>query len=87
MDSRQLHACQTLPVRRVLNTNDHLTIYIYIYIHQALAASGLRSVRFAREIPGLKNVITNDWSKAAVESIHRNVEHNKVANIITPRLD
>jgi tRNA (guanine26-N2/guanine27-N2)-dimethyltransferase len=52
---------------------------------EALAASGLRSVRFAREIPGLKNVIANDWSQQAVESIQRNVEHNHVDKIVTPR--
>ena len=52
---------------------------------QALAASGLRSVRFAREIPGLKSVIANDWSSQAVESIRRNVKHNNVADIIQPR--
>jgi hypothetical protein len=38
---------------------------------QALAASGLRSIRFAREIPGLKSILANDWSKQAVESIGR----------------
>jgi len=38
---------------------------------QALAASGLRSIRFAKEIPGLKSILANDWSKQAVESIGR----------------
>jgi len=55
-----------------------------ITVLEALAASGLRSVRFAREIPGLKSVIANDWSSQAVESIRRNVKHNNVADIIQP---
>lgn len=55
-----------------------------ITILEALAASGLRSVRFAREIPGLKSILANDWSKQAVESIERNVKHNNVQQIVTP---
>ena len=44
----------------------------YLVLHfKALAASGLRSIRFAREIPGLKSIVANDWSKQAVESIGR----------------
>jgi len=53
-------------------------------ILEALAASGLRSVRFAREIPGLKNILANDWSSQAVESIQKNVDHNSVQDIVTP---
>jgi tRNA G26 N,N-dimethylase Trm1 len=43
----------------------------FLFELQALAASGLRSIRFAREIPGLKSIVANDWSKQAVESIGR----------------
>merc|ERR1719391_74643 len=53
-------------------------------ILEALAASGLRSVRFAREIAGLKSVTANDLSTQAVESIKRNAEHNQVEDIIIP---
>jgi len=42
------------------------------------------SVRFAREIPGLKNILANDWSSQAVESIQKNVDHNSVQDIVTP---
>jgi len=55
-----------------------------ITVLEALAASGLRSIRFAKEIQGLKSVIANDWSKQATESIRRNVDHNKVDKIVTP---
>jgi len=81
------HSKDILAKRGVLEPQIGVPSEDGISILEALAASGLRSVRFAREIPGLKNVITNDWSKAAVESIHRNVEHNKVADIITPSND
>ncbi len=46
-------------------------IMSFLFELQALAASGLRSIRFAREIPGLKSIVANDWSKQAVESIGR----------------
>merc|ERR1712002_388821 len=55
-----------------------------ITVLEALAASGLRSIRFAKEIKGLKSVVVNDWSKQATESIRRNVDHNKVEKIVTP---
>jgi hypothetical protein len=49
---------------------------------QALAASGLRSIRFAKEIPGLKSILANDWSKQAVESIGRTWFDSLVAYMI-----
>jgi len=55
-----------------------------ISVLEALAASGLRSIRFAKEIRGLKSVVANDWSKQATESIRRNVSHNKVDELVTP---
>eukprot|EP00092_Neocalanus_flemingeri_P027579 GFUD01029921.1.p1 GENE.GFUD01029921.1~~GFUD01029921.1.p1 ORF type:complete len:578 (+),score=169.81 GFUD01029921.1:53-1735(+) len=55
-----------------------------ISVLEALAASGLRSIRFAKEIRGLKSVVANDWSKQATESIRRNVSHNKVEQLVTP---
>eukprot|EP00088_Acartia_fossae_P002172 TRINITY_DN10859_c0_g1_i1.p1 TRINITY_DN10859_c0_g1~~TRINITY_DN10859_c0_g1_i1.p1 ORF type:complete len:545 (-),score=78.04 TRINITY_DN10859_c0_g1_i1:131-1765(-) len=55
-----------------------------ITVLEALAASGLRSIRFAREIGGLKQIIANDWSSQAVESIRRNTKHNDVQDIIQP---
>ena len=55
-----------------------------IRVLEGLGASGLRSVRFALEIPGLKEVVCNDFSKSAVEFIKKNVAHNKVEHIVTP---
>ncbi|VDP42958.1 unnamed protein product, partial [Soboliphyme baturini] len=43
---------------------------------EALAASGLRSVRFALEVPGLKTVVANDFSESAMTWIKRNIEGN-----------
>jgi tRNA (guanine26-N2/guanine27-N2)-dimethyltransferase len=47
-------------------------------ILEALSASGLRSIRYAQEIPSIKYIITNDIEAAAVESIKRNAKYNKI---------
>ncbi|OSC99071.1 N2,N2-dimethylguanosine tRNA methyltransferase [Trametes coccinea BRFM310] len=45
-------------------------------ILEALSATGLRSIRYAHEIPNVKYVIANDLSPAAVEAMRRNIELN-----------
>lgn len=54
-----------------------------ITILEALSATGLRSIRYAREIPGVKEVIANDFNEDAVETIKKNVEHNMVEDMVT----
>lgn len=56
----------------------------FLRILEALSASGLRSVRYAKEIPGVKEIIANDLSRQAVESIKLNAKHNNVENLVTP---
>jgi tRNA (guanine26-N2/guanine27-N2)-dimethyltransferase len=43
---------------------------------EALGATGLRSMRYAREIPGLDHVVCNDLDAAAVASIGANISFN-----------
>ena len=45
-----------------------------------------RSIRFAKEVPGVKEILTNDFDKNAVAYIQRNVEHNQVESLVTPSL-
>ena len=59
----------------------------YINILEALSATGLRAIRYAHEIPHVKQVIANDLLPDAVESIKRNVEYNNVEDIVKPNLD
>uniref|UniRef100_UPI00358FD9B3 tRNA (guanine(26)-N(2))-dimethyltransferase-like isoform X2 n=1 Tax=Myxine glutinosa TaxID=7769 RepID=UPI00358FD9B3 len=54
-----------------------------VYILEALAASGLRSIRFAKEIPGIKEIVANDFSDKAVDSIKKNVLLNGVQHLVT----
>ncbi|KAM7419778.1 hypothetical protein PAMA_016731 [Pampus argenteus] len=49
---------------------------------EGLAASGLRSVRFALEIPGLQSVTANDFSTKAAALIARNAQYNKVNHLL-----
>lgn len=56
----------------------------YISILEALSASGLRAIRYAKEIPKVSSVVANDFSEDAVRSIVRNVEHNNVSQVVRP---
>lgn len=49
-----------------------------------MAASGIRSIRYAKEIDDVKSIIANDFSQSAVETIRRNAERNNVEHIVTP---
>ncbi|CAG5134674.1 unnamed protein product [Candidula unifasciata] len=56
-----------------------------ISIFEGLAASGLRSVRFGLEIPGVREVIANDFDKNAVAFIERNIEKNEISHLVKAR--
>lgn len=51
-------------------------------ILEGLAASGLRSVRFALEVPGLQSVTANDFSTKAAALIARNAQYNGVSHLL-----
>ncbi|KAK6179775.1 hypothetical protein SNE40_012059 [Patella caerulea] len=53
-----------------------------IRILEGLAASGLRSMRFGLELAGVKEIITNDFDKPAVEIIEKNIERNNLQNLV-----
>ncbi|ORY73655.1 S-adenosyl-L-methionine-dependent methyltransferase, partial [Leucosporidium creatinivorum] len=46
---------------------------------EALSATGLRAIRYAKEIPLLRYVVANDLSSSAVADIKRNIEYNGLA--------
>lgn len=52
-------------------------------ILEGLAASGLRSVRFCKEIPGVREVVGNDFSYDAVATMKENIELNDVSHLMT----
>ena len=53
-------------------------------ILDALSATGLRALRYAKEIPFATSITSNDMSKNAVESIKLNIQHNKLEGTIKP---
>nr|CAB3267254.1 tRNA (guanine(26)-N(2))-dimethyltransferase [Phallusia mammillata] len=73
--------------------NEKMTNYVYqgekceegITILEALAASGLRSLRFAKELSGVKKIIANDISTPAYDVINKNIKHNKVEDLVEAR--
>ncbi|KAL4227637.1 tRNA methyltransferase 1 [Mactra antiquata] len=56
-------------------------------ILEGLAASGLRSIRFGLEIPGVNKIIANDFAKDAVETIGKNIRHNNLEDIVEASCD
>ncbi|EFA86311.1 Probable N2,N2-dimethylguanosine tRNA methyltransferase [Heterostelium album PN500] len=58
-----------------------------IRILEALSATGLRSIRYAKEIEGVEQILSNDIEEAAVKSIEKNRDLNGVdANLLVPNL-
>ncbi|XP_004342670.2 TRMT1 protein [Capsaspora owczarzaki ATCC 30864] len=47
---------------------------------EALSASGLRAIRYAKEIPRVTQVVANDMSPEAVQLIQQNITFNNAAN-------
>lgn len=43
---------------------------------EALSATGLRSIRYSKEIPNVDHIIANDLDKDAVELIKQNIADN-----------
>ncbi|KAK4694084.1 tRNA (guanine26-N2/guanine27-N2)-dimethyltransferase, partial [Lecanoromycetidae sp. Uapishka_2] len=53
-------------------------------ILDALSATGLRAIRYAKEIPMATSITANDLSPSATASIALNIDHNKLAGKIVP---
>lgn len=77
-----LWATDVLLVERQCSSGTELLFQITIL--EALAASGLRSIRYALEIDGVERILANDYSVQAVETMKENVERNKVGHVVTP---
>ncbi|PGH17518.1 N2,N2-dimethylguanosine tRNA methyltransferase [Helicocarpus griseus UAMH5409] len=53
-------------------------------ILDALSATGLRALRYAKEIPFTTRVVANDLSSAAIASMRTNIAYNNLTNTIVP---
>ena len=55
-----------------------------IRVLEGLAASGLRSIRYALEIPGIQKIVANDISADAFKLMEDNIRSNKVEQLVFP---
>ncbi|PRW58454.1 tRNA (guanine(26)-N(2))-dimethyltransferase 2 [Chlorella sorokiniana] len=55
-----------------------------VRVLEGLAASGLRAIRYAKEVEGVREVVANDLDPSVVESMKRNIEHNDIGHKVTP---
>ncbi|KAF8567453.1 hypothetical protein P879_03986 [Paragonimus westermani] len=69
--------------RRQAADSSALPAYEGLRILEALAATGIRAIRFALEVPNISEVIANDLDPKAVELIHTNVLLNSVSGHVT----
>ncbi|KAL1981245.1 hypothetical protein VTN96DRAFT_2844 [Rasamsonia emersonii] len=53
-------------------------------ILDALSATGLRALRYAKEIPFATRIVSNDLSPSAIQSMKVNIEYNGVEKIVQP---
>ncbi|KLJ13391.1 hypothetical protein EMPG_11667, partial [Blastomyces silverae] len=53
-------------------------------ILDALSATGLRALRYAKEIPFTTRIVANDLSPDAIESMKLNIKHNGVGDVVVP---
>jgi len=49
-------------------------------IFEALAASGLRSLRYWREVPGIRSIVINDLDPVAIDMARQNVVRNNLGD-------
>lgn len=55
-----------------------------IQILDALSASGLRALRFSKEVPDVDFVIANDFSENAFTAIKHNIKLNGLEELVKP---
>lgn len=53
-----------------------------VSIFEALAASGLRSLRYWKEVPGVRSIIVNDLDPVAIDMARENVGRNVLNDVL-----
>ena len=78
-------AKDSLPAESTVKNDDRLPLSQPSFrILDALSATGLRALRYAKEIPESTSITANDLSSSATASIKLNAEHNKLSHKINP---
>ncbi|KAL4709468.1 hypothetical protein ACJJTC_012805 [Scirpophaga incertulas] len=55
---------------------------IEVNLLEALSATGLRSIRYAKEVPSITKIVANDISESAVKTMNINMKHNQVDHLV-----
>ena len=71
----------------IMNTYSAMNDNKKLRILEALAASGIRSMRYALEIENCKEIVANDFDSNAVKLIKTNIELNKVDHLVKSNCD
>lgn len=58
-----------------------------ITVCDALAATGVRGLRYAKEVSGIKKVILNDKNPTAIKLIRKNIKENKLKKCVASNED
>ncbi|RMZ78882.1 hypothetical protein DV738_g3647, partial [Chaetothyriales sp. CBS 135597] len=82
-DATTTDATETTGNAESKQTKDTRTTFTIL---DALSASGIRAMRYAREIPFATTIIANDFSQEAVRSIELNINHNGVSDVVHSNL-
>jgi len=56
-----------------------------ITVCDALAATGIRGLRYAKEVSGIRRVILNDKNPLAIKLIKKNIKENKLKNCLSSK--
>jgi tRNA (guanine26-N2/guanine27-N2)-dimethyltransferase len=57
-------------------------------ILDGLSATGLRAIRYAKEIPSewIQSIVANDFSSTAISAIEKNLEYNNLLHSERPKI-
>ncbi|KAG4301603.1 hypothetical protein PCK1_002088 [Pneumocystis canis] len=67
-----------IPTFNSLNQSQEAYSSLGFNILDAFSATGIRAIRYLKEIPNVTHVVANDYAKSAVEMIKKNSTHNNV---------
>ena len=76
-------ATATIGTREILES-DSFNPKKSFTILDALSATGLRALRYAKEIPFVTAIVANDLSASAIKSMQLNIDHNGVEKVVRP---
>ena len=87
MEVMQLNGDPNESERVQKSSEDGQASKVRFCILDALSATGLRALRYAKELPFATHIVANDISRDAVKSIELNIDHNDVRSTVYSNVD